>query len=289
MTASFKAVRFWSPRQHCCGHVQKKENRVSKPATESRKHDHQRNKGKSHTHDASTHHHDSKIMQVRKPTFRLEDINTFTALKTARSGNQQCSRAPFRSRRNTIAVLIKTNCREHFPSRSFVFLLRCHMKIPKSLSWDTASSWLDLPGVWIPGASPTCVLRCIALSVSNHSTLALSSSSSSPRLFVSSMVAPIILEIFRLSLELIGPRWFTLNHQFSPSHLHFPPPSSLPDDDSVIRLLSLCLPPFAFKLFHSSSLAFDSLLQRLKSHSDHILPLDSPIFHFSSSFFCTFS
>ena len=79
----------------------------------------------------------------------------------------------------------------------------------------------------------------------------MSSNSSSPRLFVSSMIAPIILEIFRLSLELIGPRWFTLNHQFSPSHLHFPPPSSLPDDDSVICLLSF---PFLFSPSSSSTL-----------------------------------
>ena len=91
--------------------------------------------------------------------------------------------------------------------------------------------------------------------------------SPSHRLFVSSMVAPII---FRLSFELIGPRWFTLNHQFSPSHLHFPLPSSLPDDDSVTRLLSL---PFFLSPSRSSTLLpqrsnfFCNDSKPLRSHS----------------------
>ena len=211
-----------------------------------------------------------QIMQVHKPTFRLEDINTFTALKTARSDNQQCSRALFGAKRTPLQCCSK-HCREHFPSRSFVFFrLRGHMKIPKSLSWDTAGSWLDLPGVWIPGASPTCALCCIAISVSTHSTLAMSSNSSSHRLLVSSMVAPIILEIFRLSLELIGPRCLILNHQFSPSHLHFPPPSSLPDDDSVIRLLCLALllsPSSSSTLLPKRSTLFCNDSKPFQSHS----------------------
>ena len=145
----------------------RKEGRAAKPPTESRKRDHQRDRGKTHTHVASVQRNCKLSEKVHKTTFRLEDINTFTMPKeqdTARSDNQQYSRA-FSAPKEHHCSAVKTFCREHFP---------CHMKIPKSLFCNMTGSRLDLPGAWIPGASPTHVFRCCALSVSNHSTLDLS-------------------------------------------------------------------------------------------------------------------
>ena len=94
MSASLKAIRFWPLKQLCCEHVRKTrrivhQNQPRNPGNATTR----GNRGKTHTHDANTHHHDSRTMQEHKPTFRLEDINTFTVLRTARSVNQQCSRA----------------------------------------------------------------------------------------------------------------------------------------------------------------------------------------------------